>query len=90
MGATIGFVIVSYDKPAQLLRLVRRLMKLYNNPPIVCHQDSSKCSLDGFGFPREVKFVRPHIETKWGAKSLVHANLAALRILYELLHYWPD
>ena len=46
MGATIGFVIVSYDKPAQLLRLVRRLMKLYNNPPIVCHHDFSQCSLE--------------------------------------------
>ena len=83
MGATIGFVIVSYDKPAQLLRLVRRLMKLYNNPPIVCHHDFSKCSLEGFDFPSEVTFVRPHIEPKWGGISFCHAFLAALRAMYQ-------
>jgi hypothetical protein len=90
MGVTIGFVIVSHDKPAQLLRLVRRLMMLYDNPPIVCHHDFSKCSLEGYDFPKEVMFVRPHIVTKWAGISFVHAYLAALRILYQLLHYWPD
>src|ERR1035441_4208848 len=83
MGATVGFLIMSYDKPAQLLRLVRRLMKLYNNPPIVCHHDFSKCSLVGFDFPSEVTFVRPHIEPKWGGISLCHAFLAALRAMYQ-------
>jgi hypothetical protein len=83
MGAAIGFVILSHDRPAQLLRLVRRLMKLYDNPPIVCHHDFSKCSLEGFDFPSEVTFVLPHIETKWGRIPLVHAYLAALRILYQ-------
>ena len=58
MSTTIGFLIVSHDKPAQLHRLIRRLMKLYNNPPIACHHDFSKCSLEGFDFPREVSFVR--------------------------------
>ena len=77
MGTTIGFVLVTYDKPAQLLRLVRRLMKLYDNPPIVCHHDFSKCSLDGFDFPKEVTFVRPHIETEWGGPSLCLAYFAA-------------
>jgi hypothetical protein len=42
MSAAIGFIILSHDKPAQLLRLVRRLMKLYGDPPIVCHHDFSK------------------------------------------------
>jgi hypothetical protein len=83
MGTPIGFVIVSHDKPAQLLRLVRRLMKLYDNPPIVCHHDFSQCSLNGFDFPREVTFVRPHIETKWGRMSFCRAYFAALRILYQ-------
>jgi hypothetical protein len=83
VNAAIGFVLFSHDKPAQLLRLVRRLMKLYGNPPIVCHHDFSKCSLDGFDFPGEVTFVRPHIKTKWGGISLVHTYLAALRILYQ-------
>ena len=83
MGATIGFVLVSHDNPAQLLRLVRRLMKLYGNPPIVCHHDFSLCSLDGFDFPNEVTFVRPHIESKWGGISICLAFLAALRVLYQ-------
>ena len=83
MGATIGFVIVSHDKPAQLLRLVRRLMKLYGNPPIVCHHDFSKCSLQGFDFPKEVMFVQPHLDTQWGGNSVFRAYRAALRILYQ-------
>src|SRR5271157_4170422 len=83
MGATIGFVLVSHEKPAQLLRLVRRLIELYDNPPIVCHHDFSQCSLDGFDFPPEVTFVRPHIETKWGRFSFCLAVLAALRAMYQ-------
>jgi hypothetical protein len=83
MGATIGFLITSHDKPAQLLRLMRRLRKLYDNPPIVCHHDFSKCSLEGFDYPKEVTFVRPHYETKWGRISFVKAYLAALRIMYQ-------
>src|ERR1017187_4885611 len=83
MGPAIGFVLVSHDKPAQLLRLVRRLMKLYGNPPIVCHHDFTLCSLDGFAFPKEVMFVRPHIETKWGDFSFCLAFFAALRVLYQ-------
>lgn len=81
MGVTVGFVLVSHDKPAQLLRLVRRLMQLYENPPIVCHHDFSKCSLDGFDFPKEVEFVRPHIETQWGGVSICLAYVAALNAL---------
>lgn len=83
MGATIGFVIVSYDRPAQLLRLVRRLVKLYDNPPIVCHHNFSISTLEGFDFPREVSFVRPHLETKWGSMSCVNAFLSALRTMYQ-------
>jgi hypothetical protein len=81
MGVPVGFVIVSHDKPAQLLRLVRRLIQLYDNPPIVCHHDFSKCSLDGFDFPKEVQFVRPHIDTKWGGLSICLAYCAAMNAM---------
>jgi len=81
MVATVGFVLVSHDKPAQLLRLVRRLIQLYDHPPIVCHHDFSKCSLDGFDFPREVEFVRPHIDTKWGGLSICLAYCAAMKAM---------
>jgi len=83
MSATIGFVIVSHNKPAQLLRLVQRLIKLYDNPPIVCHHDFSQCSLEGFDFPKQVSFVRPHIVTQWGRFSFCLAVLAALRAMYQ-------
>ena len=81
MSVAVGFLITSYDKPAQLLRLMQRLKKLYDNAPIVCHHDFSKCSLEGFDLPSEVTFVRPHIEPKWGGISLCHAFLAALRAM---------
>ncbi len=83
MRARIGFVIVSHDNPAQLLRLIRRLIMLYDNPIIVCHHDFSKCSLEEYDFPKEVSFVRPHIETKWGDLSVYRAFLAALCSMYE-------
>jgi hypothetical protein len=83
MGPKIGFVLVSHDKPAQLLRLVRRLVKLYDNPPIVCHHDFSRCSLEESDFPKEVIFVRPHFETKWGRFSFCLAFQAALRAMYR-------
>jgi hypothetical protein len=83
MSVAVGFLITSYDKPAQLLRLMQRLKKLYDNAPIVCHHDFSKCSLEGFDLPSEVTFVRPHIEPIWGGISLCHAFLAALRAMYQ-------
>jgi hypothetical protein len=83
MGAKIGFVLVTFDKPAQLLRLVKRLMKLYDNPPIVCHHDFGKCSLDGFDFPKEVMFVRPHLDTDWGGDLVFRAFFAAMRTMYQ-------
>jgi hypothetical protein len=58
-------------------------MKLYDNPLIVCHHNFSLCSLDGFDFPREVTFVRPHIVTKYGNISFYLAGLAALQAMYE-------
>ncbi len=83
MSNRIGFVLVTYDKPAQLLRLIRRLIELYDNPPIVCHHDFSKSSLEGFDFPEQVRFVQPYMETRWGNIACVNAFLAALRTLYQ-------
>jgi hypothetical protein len=62
---------------------MRRLRKLYDNAPIACHHDFPKCSLEGFDFPKEVAFVRPRLECKWGGISLCHAFLALLRIMYQ-------
>jgi hypothetical protein len=45
MSAKVGFLITSYDKPTQLLWLVRRLKKIYDDPPNFCNHDFNKCSL---------------------------------------------
>jgi hypothetical protein len=83
MGGRIGFVLLTHDNPAQILRLVRRLMKLYENPHIVCHHDFSKSTLEGFDFPKGLTFVRPHLDTKWGTISLLNGFLTALRTMYS-------
>jgi len=85
MTQKIGFVLLSHNKPEQLLRLTRRLVHLYGDAPIVCHHDFSQCSLNGLVFPSQVIFVRPHLETKWAGMSLILAFLRALKIMYQRL-----
>jgi hypothetical protein len=83
MSIKIGFVIVSYANPEQLLRLVRRLQSLFDNPPIVCHHDFGQCALRVEEFPREIRFVMPHEKTGWGKYAVVTAALRALELLYQ-------
>lgn len=83
MTPRVGFVLVAHNHPRQLLRLVLRLISLYDNPPLVCHFDFSQSSLEVLDFPRQVQFVRPHISTKWGHISYWLAFRAALQTLYE-------
>ena len=79
---TIGFVILSHRDPAQLLRLVQTLNRLYDDPPIACHHDMAQCPLDPSGFPGNVRFVDPSIRTGWAKWSVVRGFIAALRLLY--------
>jgi hypothetical protein len=83
MSIKIGFVIVSYANPEQLLRLVRRLQHLYDNPSIVCHHDFSQCALRVDKFPNDIRFVLPHEKTGWGKFAVVTAALRALELLYQ-------
>jgi hypothetical protein len=78
-----GFVVLSHSEPAQLLRLTRTLTKLYENPPILCHHNFTRCSLDVNQFPGSCQFLHPHIDTGWGDISLVRAGLAAIEALYQ-------
>lgn len=80
---TIGFVILSHSDPAQLLRLVTTLNRLYGDPPIACHHDSAQCAIDVTVFPGNVRFVEPSIRTGWAKWSVVRGFFAALRLLYE-------
>jgi hypothetical protein len=83
MSTTIGFVIVTYANPKQLLRLVQRLQRVYDNPPIVCHHDFGQCGLNIDEFPKETRFVLPNEKTGWGKFVVVVAALRALELLYQ-------
>lgn len=79
----IGFVILSYNNPRQLLRLVHSLQGLYDNPPIVCHHDFGQCPLRRDDFPSNVRFVSPYVKTRWAQFSIVSAALKAIELLYQ-------
>lgn len=77
----IGFAILSHDQPERLLRLVKTLTVMFNAPPIACHHDFAQCPLQRETFPKNVRFITPHIDTKWGHISQVLAALRAIRAL---------
>lgn len=83
MSKQIGFVILSHNNPRQLLRLVRCLQRIYDNPPIAIHHDRSQSPLHQDEFPSDIKFVTPHVKTRWGQFSVVIAALRALELLYQ-------
>jgi hypothetical protein len=88
MLAKIGFAILSYNEPDQLLRLVKTLNAMFSGPPIVCHHNFSQCSLDEALFPSNVRFVHPHIRTRWGHITTPLAALRAFGVLRR--HGQPD
>lgn len=83
MPVKIGFAILSHDQPHQLRRLTTTLNATFGNPPIVCHHDFSKSSVEQKLFPKNVRFVQPHIATRWGRISVPLAALRAFRMLME-------
>lgn len=78
----IGFLVLSHNHPQQVLRLVRTLNRVYGDPPISCHHDTSQSAIDPAQFPSNVQFVSPAIPTGWGKWAVVEAAMAALRRLY--------
>lgn len=83
MTGQIGFVLLTHRNPLQILRLIKSLNRMFDNPKIACHHDFSQCSFPIDLMPENVLFVRPHFNTTWGHFSLVDAMLAALRLLYS-------
>ncbi len=79
----IGFIILTHRNPAQIERLVRTLNRIFDDPPIVCHHDFSKCALDEGLFTQNVQFVRPHFVTGWAAFSVVEATVVALERMFS-------
>jgi hypothetical protein len=62
---------------------MQRLKKLYDDPPIACHHDYTKSLLNRDDFPREVEFLYPSLEPRWGRISLCHAFFALLRTMLQ-------
>jgi hypothetical protein len=83
MAHKIGFLLVTHNKPHQLVRLVNRLNDLFDNPPIACHHNFSITPLDIESLPKNIEFVQPHVQTKWGKFSTIDAELRALQLLYD-------
>jgi hypothetical protein len=81
MPIKIGFSILTHNEPQQLLRLVKTLNAMFGGPPIVCHHDFSQCALEEALFPTNVRFVHPHIVTRWGHITLPLAALKAFSLL---------
>lgn len=90
MFVKIGFAILSYNEPEQLLRLVKSLNAMFGAPPIVCHHNFSMCSLHEALFPPNVRFVHPHIVTRWGHITVTLAALRAFDLLrtYDQLDWF--
>jgi Core-2/I-Branching enzyme len=83
MMVTIGFVLLTYTKPAQIQRLVNRLNVMFDDPPIVCHHDFAKCTLPIKEFPTNVSFVQPQSPSGWGIFATVEAALRAIKQMYD-------
>jgi hypothetical protein len=80
---TVGFVILSHRPGDQLSRLIAVLDREYSKPPIVCHHDFGQAPLDTSQFGSNVRFVEPHLSTRWGKFTLVEAVLAGIELLYR-------
>jgi Core-2/I-Branching enzyme len=83
MAPKVGFILLTHDKPSQAIRLVTTLNRMFDCPPIVCHNDFSRTNLIIDTLPDNFSIVRPHIQTAWGRFSLVEAVLRALQVMYE-------
>jgi len=78
----IGFVLLTHNKPHQILRLVNRLNTMFECPPIVCHHDFGKCPLPPGFLPGNVSFVLPHLDTGWAEYTVVEGAQRAIAQMY--------
>lgn len=83
MDFTIGFILLTHNKPDQIIRLMSTLNRLFYFPPIVCHHDFSKSILPEDRLTSNISLVTPYLETGWSKFSVVEATLSALRMMYQ-------
>lgn len=83
MPPAIGFALITYRDPPQVVRVTTRLRELYGaDAPIALHHNFEQSALDVAALPPGVAVVRPHLDTGWGTWETQEAVLAALRLLY--------
>ena len=85
----IGFILVTYKKPQQIIRLINKLNRMFYHPPIACHHDFFKSELPVDALGSNVSLVHPHLRTDWGVFAVVEAMLSALQLMYKT-HNSPD
>lgn len=83
MTPTVGFVLLTHNKPHQTIRLIGTLNRMFDEPPIVCHHDFSKSEFPKDTLPKNVSLVLPYLETGWAKFSVVEAMLQALQLMYK-------
>jgi hypothetical protein len=83
MRTDIGFILLTHTNPAQIWRLIDRLDRMFDHPPVVVHHDFSKTALYTTRLPDNISFVIPSLDTGWGRFSFVEAEIAAIRQLYS-------
>ncbi|MBD2078387.1 beta-1,6-N-acetylglucosaminyltransferase [Leptolyngbya sp. FACHB-17] len=83
MPPVVGFILLTHTHPNQIRRLVDRLNRLFDHPPIVCHHDFSQCPLPITDFTENISFVQPHLQTRWAEFSLVEAVIKAMEQMQQ-------
>ena len=83
MTIRIGFILLTHNKPHQVIRLIGTLNRMFDYPQIVCHHDFSKSDLPLGSLSKNVSIVQPHLQTGWSKFSIVEAMLSALNLMYE-------
>lgn len=79
---SIGFVLVTYNKPLQTYKLLTTLNQLFDNPHISLHHDFSQSNLDLNKIPSNVSITEISHVTGWGRMSVIDATIDALKNLY--------
>jgi Core-2/I-Branching enzyme len=82
MPPAIGFILLTHNKPDQVIRLIATLNRMFDNPPIVCHHDFSKSEFPVDMLTKNVSLVSPHLQTGWAKFSVVEATLRAFELMY--------
>jgi len=79
----IGFALVSHRDPDNILRLLRALNRVFDDPPVSIHHDFSQSPLDLCGFGANVAQVERRYKTGWGTIGTALAMVGAIEHLMD-------